>query len=79
MATVKRCDRCGAIYDLVPNEEGFVVRQIDPNGYIQKQFDLCEDCEDQLVKFMAGGRVFDFRKDYEPCEDSGTCQTCTDA
>lgn len=47
MADAKKCDRCGAFYDLETNDKAraFITIDIYENGTsYRKRIDLCSDC-----------------------------------
>lgn len=58
--TAKKCDRCGAYYELYGIEEnaakcnGFMMLNIDNAGryYRHGKIDLCPDCMAKLYEFM---------------------------
>ena len=55
MASVKRCDRCGAIYSQ-KNPESVVLKEFrnsNSNSALLYIYDLCEKCKDEFhLKFM---------------------------
>ena len=49
MATIKKCDRCGRIYDyptMIPD------RRVVDTTRDSSWYDLCVDCEEDLVRFL---------------------------
>lgn len=50
MADAKQCDRCGGFYKRICNPIYTVKKD---NGYYQdKYYDLCQNCENELEKFL---------------------------
>ena len=58
MADVKKCDRCGKIYEKLPKNrtinDSYVcgIRIVARSG-CSRSYDLCEGCIDALYKFMS--------------------------
>lgn len=56
MANVKRCDRCGNIYDHIEDEKKtlfiFKYNSSDIDGWPDERLDLCNDCYKDLEKFI---------------------------
>ena len=58
MADAKKCDRCGALYDIycgiafVTNGWEYNHMAIFANGGVSKTFDLCPNCMGELINFL---------------------------
>ena len=55
MAAAKKCDRCGKFYELNLLEDEKTVRGAvlqDRRGYTITEYDLCDECRDQLLEFL---------------------------
>ena len=55
MSNALKCDRCGKFYvlDLLEDEKtvhGAVLQ--DRRGYTITEYDLCDECRDQLLDFL---------------------------
>lgn len=46
----KKCDRCHCYYDIEPTTKLFISKR---NGLFWENLDLCQKCNDELIKFMA--------------------------
>ena len=65
MANAKKCDRCGIYYDknqkfklkksLGDFADGIAFTGV--NGNVSSQFDLCDDCIEQLYIFLGGAKL----------------------
>lgn len=65
MALARKCDRCGAFYDRYNEDESCNIEKTNAMAFIFhygnnthdicKQFDLCPDCKDELVKWILKG------------------------
>lgn len=54
MAAANKCDRCGAYYDEpeIGSKNIIGVRLVNDWMNCGKRYDLCEDCVEELCKFM---------------------------
>ena len=50
MADAKKCDRCGAYY--MAGKGRYGKKRIRVPGNTDSYYDLCENCQDDLDKFM---------------------------
>lgn len=57
MANAKRCDRCGKLFEraYVPD---ITIRRYH-HGYGETRYDLCDECQKKLEKFMNNGKTED--------------------
>lgn len=58
MADAKKCDRCGIFYE--PGMGFFGKKHIRKPGNHHSYYDLCENCQHDLDKFMEGAPVGDY-------------------
>ena len=55
---VKKCDRCGAIYEknekckTKETRDGIVSTTINEKGFIDEEYDLCDECIEKLYDWM---------------------------
>ena len=58
MADAKKCDRCGALYDIydgitfITNGWEYNHMAIFTNSSVSKTFDLCPNCMGKLIDFL---------------------------
>ena len=55
MSKALKCDRCGKFYELNLLEDEKTVRGAvlqDRRGYTITEYDLCDECRDQLLDFL---------------------------
>ena len=55
MSNALKCDRCGKFYELDFLEDEKTVRGAvlqDRHGYAITEYDLCDECRDQLLDFL---------------------------
>lgn len=55
MSKALKCDRCGKFYELNLLEDEKIVRGTvlqDRCGYAIREYDLCDECRDQLLEFL---------------------------
>ena len=55
MSKALKCDRCGKFYELNLLEDEKTVRGVvlqDRRGYTITEYDLCDECRDQLLEFL---------------------------
>ena len=65
MANAKKCDRCGSYYDKnqkfrLKNPLGDLADGIaftGAKGNVSNQFDLCDDCIEQVYNFLGGVKL----------------------
>lgn len=50
MANAKKCDRCGKFYTRM--HTGAIEVNVDNHPYPPNRLDLCDECTDELYKFL---------------------------
>lgn len=57
MAKARKCDRCGKYFDILPGAVNYIeTDNKDIHGHFNpsfnREFDLCYDCANELVKWL---------------------------
>lgn len=58
MATVKKCDRCGKIYEKEKYSDIEIV-EARTSGAILNRYDICPDCVDRFHEFLSDKQILE--------------------